>query len=277
MRSLDSTPHGVEQMIKTGKILRTPGQAPGLVSLEGQQYPFTLEEHWRSDEAPAVGMAVDAVLGDDGEEVLISLRHRDLKQETTERAAQSVEWVKGNAAPWLLQAADVIGRPRLAAVFLLYASWHWFDFVNMRAMGQSAGFTLVQLLPGLKGNSLEAMMGMASMSGGSAGFTGFLMWFSLLAPLIAPWIKHRRAVWLNAAPLAFLVYLYASLRIMLGRTMAAAEEAGAAIGGQFAREMLNEVSKAFSLGMGAYASLACCVFLAALAFRRSRSLAPLSA
>jgi hypothetical protein len=41
------------------KILRTPGDSPGLLSVDGRQWPFTLENVWKSPLAPSVNMLVD--------------------------------------------------------------------------------------------------------------------------------------------------------------------------------------------------------------------------
>jgi hypothetical protein len=50
-------------MMKTrGKILRQPGQGPGIVMIEGQQFRFQLEGVWRSDIAPQPGQAVEVHL-----------------------------------------------------------------------------------------------------------------------------------------------------------------------------------------------------------------------
>jgi hypothetical protein len=50
----------------TGTIIKTPGGTPGLLIVEGQQKPFTLEGVWKSPVAPVVNMAVDLELDDAG-------------------------------------------------------------------------------------------------------------------------------------------------------------------------------------------------------------------
>jgi hypothetical protein len=53
----------VQHMMKTrGKILRQPGQGPGIVMIEGQQFRFQLEGVWQSDIAPQPGQAVEVHL-----------------------------------------------------------------------------------------------------------------------------------------------------------------------------------------------------------------------
>jgi hypothetical protein len=40
-------------------ILRTPGDGPGLLFVDGRQWPFTLDNLWKSPVAPSVNMLVD--------------------------------------------------------------------------------------------------------------------------------------------------------------------------------------------------------------------------
>jgi hypothetical protein len=48
---------------KRGKILRGSKTGPGLLMLEGQQFPFSVSEAWRSEQAPAPGMSVEVEFG----------------------------------------------------------------------------------------------------------------------------------------------------------------------------------------------------------------------
>ena len=47
------------QTRKSGKVLHEPGAGPGLLIVEGQQFPFSLNDLWKSA-IPKVGMAVEA-------------------------------------------------------------------------------------------------------------------------------------------------------------------------------------------------------------------------
>jgi len=51
-------------MKKRGKVLRDVG--PGLLMVEGQQYPLTLEGIWKSDVPPKHGMVVDVEFDREG-------------------------------------------------------------------------------------------------------------------------------------------------------------------------------------------------------------------
>ena len=54
-------------MKKLGKILRATTIGPGLLMLEGQQFPFSVPGTWRSDRPPAPGMSVEVEFGSAGE------------------------------------------------------------------------------------------------------------------------------------------------------------------------------------------------------------------
>ena len=46
-------------MTKRGKVLRDANAGPGLLMVEGQQYPFTLEGVWKSEVPPKPGLVVE--------------------------------------------------------------------------------------------------------------------------------------------------------------------------------------------------------------------------
>jgi len=52
---------------KQGKILRDARTGPGLLMLEGQQFPFLLTAAWRSEQLPSSGMSVEVEFDSAGE------------------------------------------------------------------------------------------------------------------------------------------------------------------------------------------------------------------
>jgi len=56
---------------KRGKVLRDATTGTGLLILEGQQYPFSLNDLWKSDMPPKAGMVVEAEFNRDGKIVAI--------------------------------------------------------------------------------------------------------------------------------------------------------------------------------------------------------------
>ncbi len=60
---------------KRGKVLREPGAGPGLMMVEGQQFPFSLTDLWQSPQPPKIGMSGDAEFDRDGK--LVAIRALD--------------------------------------------------------------------------------------------------------------------------------------------------------------------------------------------------------
>ena len=59
------------QTRKRGKVLREPGAGPGLLIVEGQQFPFSSNDLWKTEMPPKVGMVVEAEFNRDGQLVAI--------------------------------------------------------------------------------------------------------------------------------------------------------------------------------------------------------------
>jgi hypothetical protein len=64
---------------KRGKVLREPGAGAGsgLLIIEGQQFPFSLNDLWQSPQPPKIGMSVEAEFSRDGK--LVGIRALDAR------------------------------------------------------------------------------------------------------------------------------------------------------------------------------------------------------
>ena len=56
---------------KRGKVLRDASTGSGLLIVEGQQYPFSLTDLWKSPQPPKIGMIVEAEFNRNGHLVAI--------------------------------------------------------------------------------------------------------------------------------------------------------------------------------------------------------------
>ena len=56
---------------KRGKVLRDTSQGSGLLIVEGQQFPFSLADLWKSPQPPKIGMIVEAEFNRHGKLVAI--------------------------------------------------------------------------------------------------------------------------------------------------------------------------------------------------------------
>jgi hypothetical protein len=61
----------VAETRKRGKILREPGVREGLLIVEGQQFPFSLKDLWKSVMPPKTGMVVEAEFNREGQLIAI--------------------------------------------------------------------------------------------------------------------------------------------------------------------------------------------------------------
>ncbi|MFM9900964.1 MAG: hypothetical protein ACKVOT_08105 [Polaromonas sp.] len=259
-----------------GKILRDTASGTGLASAQGQQHPFSLEQHWRSDDVPTVGMAVDIELSAVG--ALLSLRPVSVQQQTQESLRDIGRQLQDKGLPVLkTHATSMVSRVgwiKLALLGALAVGWLGFATLTVRLGGNlSQSLSLHDLLQLV--NAGTGLDGLGSLRHGSAGWYGLAMWLALLAPLLPDVWHHRWAPLSLFAPLGFMLLTGAVARAKIS---AGTQDAGAmagAFGGpqaaamaqRMADEMLSQIMQAISLGFGFYLALAAALVLAALGAR----------
>src|SRR5882672_724369 len=108
-------------MKKRGKVLRDPSAGPGLLMVEGIQYPFVLEGVWRSEAPPRIGLAVDVEFDTEGKITNIAaVPDSQIAKEQAEVALAAAKQ-KGGAIVASLVAR--FGLPNLIAIGLLIIGW----------------------------------------------------------------------------------------------------------------------------------------------------------
>ena len=278
-----------------GRILRNTAVGDGLISAAGKQYSFKLEGIWKSDRAPKVDMQVDVDLDDAGQ--IVAIRAVDSTAAAREHAerlmgtagATAKQWaadLKTKGAPALaeMQAKGLpvvkrylalIGVPTLVAMVAVLLGWFFFASVNVDFLGQRGSATFYDFLGVL--NNPESGLAMMEGRSPSAGFYGFLAIVALFAPLLPHFVKSRKLWLAYCAPGAWMV-----LASVIGwwKIRSAMSEATSAAGGGFggggelqgfAREMMNEIWNAISIGFGAYLAAAAAIYLAFVGIRRYRT------
>jgi hypothetical protein len=79
-------------MRKRGKVLRDPYAGPGLLMIEGRQYPFLLTV-WKSEGPPKPGLAVDVDFAENGQILAISMvSESQIAKERCAAAGQKKGW-----------------------------------------------------------------------------------------------------------------------------------------------------------------------------------------
>ena len=104
-------------MTKRGKILRDASAGPGLLSVDGQHYQFSLEGTWRSEAPPAASMTVDVEFSADASIVGISqVSEAQIAKEQAEAVVKAAQQKGGVLAS---AAIDKFGLPLLIATGLM--------------------------------------------------------------------------------------------------------------------------------------------------------------
>ena len=98
-------------MKKRGKVLRVPGQGPGLLIIEGQQYWFRRERVWKSEVAAKPGLSVDVTLDQAGK--ILTMTVVPESQLAEKRGRRFVDTAKGPRVNLLRKIAAKCGMPNL--------------------------------------------------------------------------------------------------------------------------------------------------------------------
>lgn len=255
-------------MKKRGKILRDTNAGPGLLMIEGKQYPFTLEGMWQSEHAPRTGMAVEVDFDQGGViSSIVSLPESQLAREQADLAFATAK-AKGTELAGNIVAR--VGIPTLAGLGVLAGAWFVLNTVSVQ-VGPSykVGLSFWKMLAVLN-NPAGVLASFGGVSSG-AGIYGFLAVLALMAPL-APQFWHDRRAHLGALmPLLLMLFValmaYSGISSGVSEAQGAANGFGGAAAAQMVAEMQNsmarEALRAISLGVGFYLSLAASLYFAA--------------
>ena len=293
-----------------GRILRDTAAGDGLLSVAGKQHLFELEGTWKSDRAPKVDMQVDVEFDDGGR--IVAIRAVDPTAAAREQAerfmstagATAKQWAadlktkgapalaelraKGSPALVEMQAKGMpvvkryiglVGMPTLAAMAAVLLGWFFFAAVTIDFLGQGQSATFYDYL-GVLNNPENGLAALEGRSAG-AGFYGLLAIAAVFAPLLPHFFKSRRLWLAYCVPGAWMVLAgvlgWWKVRSAMSEARSAAGTFGGFGGGgelsNMAREFMNELWNAISIGFGAYLAAAAAIYLAVVGIRRYRALA----
>lgn len=242
-------------MKKRGKVLRDPVAGPGLLMVEGIQYPFVLEGVWRSEAPPRIGLAVDVEFDTEGKITSIAaVPDSQIAKEQAEVALAAAKQ-KGGAIAASLVAR--FGLPNLIAIGLLIIGWFFLSAVSIESPFGKLSFTFWQVLGFLNSSNMLEAFGQGR-GGPSAGFYGFLAIVSLAGPFVPYFWKDKRAALGGLLPLLFMVMVGLMVRSSINSALG--PDTGD-MGGMF-RQMREEAMKAISVGMGVYLSVLVSLYFA---------------
>lgn len=252
-------------MTHRGKILRDTNAGPGLLSSKGQQHPFTLESHWKSDQPPMVGMVVDIHVDGAGNVMAVApVADSQLAREQAELAVQSAK-AKGSELAAGLTAR--FGAPTLVALAALLTGWFFLNTIAIQLSSDyGVGLSFWKLLAVLN-SPAGVMSGLNGAAGSGGGIYSFLCIAALVAPLAPQFWHDKRAHLGGLLPLALMLLVAATVYSGVSDGLKQAQGVAGAFGGaqaaHMANAMLHEAMRAISLGAGAYLSLAASLYLAA--------------
>src|SRR5689334_18345042 len=110
-------------MKKRGKVLRDAHTGPGLLMVEGQQYPFVLEGVWRSEVPAKPGLVVEVEFDPQGNIAgITAVPESQLAKEQAE-AALAVARQRGSQLGSAMVAK--FGAPSLIGAGALILAWFW--------------------------------------------------------------------------------------------------------------------------------------------------------
>ncbi len=243
-------------MRKRGRVLRDTNVGPGLVTVEGKQYSFTLEDMWVSEIPPRPGMVVDVRFNDSGVPVaLTAVPENQIAKEQAQQVLAGAQ-TQGTAIASTLKAR--FGVPRLVAAALLLGGWFILDSVSMG--GVRLQLTFWQLLDYV-GNAGALVGSLENNQAPGAGIYGLLAFLALAGPLLRFFWQDRRAALGGILPLLLMLLAAFEVRSGIQHALDLVVGTGPASGPARDRAMKMFMSQ-FSLGAGAYVSLAACVYFA---------------
>lgn len=258
--------------MKRGRILRDTNSGPGIVSVDGTQKSFSLEQHWRSATPPKVGGVVDVELGADGEVIGVAALDETTLAREQAQFALAAATTHGRKYAGLVMAR--VGIPTLAAVGLLAVAWLFLSTLSVQVTASyKESITFYEVMKiAHNGTALDSLK---SLDYQGAGVWGILMVAALLAP-IAPHFHPNKYLKLGyVAPLALMLVVLLQLYLSISAGMSKARGLANGFGGaeaaamaeQMLEQMLDTALKAISLGLGFYIAAAIAAGLSFIGIR----------
>src|SRR6185369_3618536 len=231
-------------MAKRGKVLRDPNAGPGLLIVEGQQYPFALEGVWKSEVAPKPGLVVDVDFDANGQIGSITAVPDSVLAK--EQADIALRAAKEKGGQIFAQIVAKVGMPSLVCGLVLAISWFWLTAVSVTVpFGGKFEVTFWQILGLLNASNIIEVIGNASRS--SSGMYGLFAIVCLAGPFVQYFWKDKRAALGGLLPLVFMAIVGIMVHNSINNAMGPVPSAG--MFGDMQKEVRDEMSKAVSTGM----------------------------
>ena len=243
-------------MAKRGRVLREPYMGPGLLMVEGRQYPL-LEDLWRSELRAKPGLAVNVDFDPNGNLRSISAIPESQMNGEQEKVPPGAG---GLGIGTLAQEDANLGMALLfqfSAAMLLLVSWCSLTAVSIHLpFSGSVELTFWQVLGYLNAGGLHQISEMAATP--DAGVLGFAAILVLAGPLVHFFSADRRAALGGFLPLGFIFYI---------ANMASSSLRGSAYE-QGQSGLPREIFSAMSIGFGTYVFVSLAIYMAVLSVKQ---------
>jgi hypothetical protein len=206
-----------------GTVIKVPDATPGILSVGGKQYFFTLAGVWKSPIAPAPNQTVTVELDSAGvltsvtvldQQQLAKERLSELSGVAQERGKAIVDQIRGGLGgaggpggvggqimDGLRSLAARMGPVALGATVVIWIASYFFPAAGVSGGGMDMGsFSFRTLL----GTDLGDPSSLAS-PGHIRGLLRFITLLAIAVPFAVPFIRTSWSRYLNAAPLAAVV------------------------------------------------------------------------
>ena len=249
-------------MAKRGKVLRDANAGPGLLMVEGQQYPFVLDGIWKSTVPASAGLAVDVDFDTQG--VIRGITAVPDSQVAKEQAEAALAAAKQKSAALASNLVARFGLPTLIAEAILIVAWFFLTAVSIQIpFAGKLEFTFWQILGFL--NASNVLEVLERNGHPSTGVYGFLALACLAGPFVSYFWKDKRAALAGALPLVFMAIVCLIVRSSIHNALG---DAGSSPIADLQQQVQDEMSKAISIGFGIYLSVLAAVYFAGLAVKK---------
>lgn len=256
-----------------GRVLRDTNSGPGLISVDGKQLQFKLEEVWKSSLAPTPNMIVEVEINEAGEIVTASAVDETQLAKEQASAAMNAAKEKGLQVFGTLQSS--VGTPVLISIAALIVSWFLLNTLTIQLTpSMKQGISFWQILSAI--NSPETFAALQQNSGQGAGIYGFFGFAALAGPFLSRFWRHPAAHLGYVLPFAFMLIIVLMVYSGINDGISSAGDMAQAFGGSQAKEMvasmtaklMKQVMQAISLGLGAYLAIVASGYLGFIGIKK---------
>jgi hypothetical protein len=245
-------------MAKRGRVLRDPRLGPGLLMVEGRQYPFLMEGLWRSEVPARPGLVVNVDFDAHGNlNAITAVPECQVDSKVAARAKASVRPFFEHSAPG---SASLVRLTGVAAILLC---WLFLSGVSIhQPFFGTLDLTFWQILGALNTGSLTALSDVAGTP--DAGAFGLLAVLVLAGPFFPLVWKPRWASLGGMLPLSFIVLV----AYWTGGSIQASLAPQTAASWGSSQTPSTGILHAVSIGFGTYLSASVAIYFAISSVRQ---------